>query len=59
MTYPEVTAKLQRLGCREIPRRSGGSHRKRFTPTTGQATVMPDWGAKAMFKNRTVSGHGG
>jgi mRNA interferase HicA len=29
-----------------LPRRSGGSHRKWFYPVSGQATVVPDWGAK-------------
>jgi mRNA interferase HicA len=45
MTYREVARKLRRLGCQEIPRRSGGSHRKWLKPATGQATVVPDWGA--------------
>jgi predicted RNA binding protein YcfA (HicA-like mRNA interferase family) len=45
MTYRKVARKLRRLGCQEIPRRSGGSHRKWGNPATGQATVVPDWGA--------------
>ncbi|MBI2900050.1 MAG: type II toxin-antitoxin system HicA family toxin [Planctomycetes bacterium] len=44
MRYREVAAKLKALGCREIPRRSGGSHRKWANPSTGRATVVPDWG---------------
>lgn len=46
MTYREVVRKLRRLGCEELPRRSGGSHRKWYNPATEQATVVPDWGAK-------------
>jgi len=46
VTYREVAGKLQRLGCRELPRRSGGSHRKWFNPVTERATVVPDWGSK-------------
>lgn len=46
MTYREVSRKLRRLGCQELPRRSGGAHRKWHNPATGQATVVPDWGAK-------------
>ena len=48
MTYREVGRKLRRLGCQEISRRSGGSHRKGLNPATGQATTVPDWGAKAL-----------
>jgi mRNA interferase HicA len=46
MRYREVSRKLARLGCEELPRRSGGSHRKWFNPQTEQATVVPDWGAR-------------
>ncbi len=46
MTYREVARKLRQLGCQEIPRRSDGSHRKWLNPATGQATVVPDRGAK-------------
>jgi mRNA interferase HicA len=46
MIYREVSRKLARLGCGEIPRRSGGSHRKWFNPKTQQATVVPDWGGR-------------
>lgn len=48
MTYREVARKLRRLGCHEIPRRSGGSHRKWINPATGRATTVPDWGAKGL-----------
>ena len=46
MTYRDVARKLRRLGCEELPRRSGGSHRKWRNPATGNAAVLPDWGAK-------------
>ncbi len=46
MKYREVAQKLSRLGCEEIARRSGGSHRKWFNPSTQKATVVPDWGSK-------------
>ncbi|MDH3599938.1 MAG: type II toxin-antitoxin system HicA family toxin [Candidatus Tectomicrobia bacterium] len=46
MTYREVARKLRRLGCQELPRRSGGSHRKWQNPSTGRATIVPDWGSK-------------
>lgn len=46
MTYREVVHKLTALGCQELPRRAGGSHRKWFNPNTQQATVIPDWGGR-------------
>lgn len=46
MTYREAARKLRRLGCDEVPRRSGGSHHKWHNPATGRATVLPNWGAK-------------
>ena len=46
MTYREVARKLRRLGCQELPRRGGGSHRKWYNPATGQGTTIPDWGPK-------------
>ncbi len=48
MTYRQAARKLRRLGCQERPRRSGGAHRKWHNPTTGQATVVPDWGSKGL-----------
>jgi len=33
-------------GCEEWLPGSGGSHRKWRNPATGQATILPDWGAK-------------
>jgi len=46
MKYLELARKLQMLGCIEIPRRGGGSHRRWHNPATGQATSVPDWGHK-------------
>jgi predicted RNA binding protein YcfA (HicA-like mRNA interferase family) len=43
MIYREVSRKL---GCRELPRRGGGSHRKWFNPSSQQATIVPDWGGR-------------
>ena len=55
MTYREVERKLRRLGCQELPRRSGGSHRKWINPLTERATTVPDWGAKDL-KLGTIRG---
>jgi mRNA interferase HicA len=46
MKYREVARKLTVLGCHELPRKVGGSHRKWFNPSTQQATVVPDWGGR-------------
>lgn len=46
MTYRDVARKLTALGCEELPRRGGGSHRKWFNPDTQRATVIPDWGRR-------------
>ncbi|HXO20699.1 MAG TPA: type II toxin-antitoxin system HicA family toxin [Thermoanaerobaculia bacterium] len=46
MTYRQVSRKLSQLGCHEIPRRGGGSHRKWLNPLTERATVVPDWGGR-------------
>lgn len=43
MKYREVARKLIVLGCQELPRKSGGSHRKWFNPATQRSTVIPDW----------------
>ncbi len=53
MKYREVAAKLASLGCRELPRRGGGSHRKWLNPAMQRATVLPDWGGKDL-KSGTV-----
>jgi len=44
--YREVTQKLVALGCHELPRKSGGSHRKWFNPITQRVTSLPDWGGR-------------
>ncbi|MBI4963641.1 MAG: type II toxin-antitoxin system HicA family toxin [Desulfomonile tiedjei] len=44
MTYRHVTLKLIALGCTELPRRGGGSHRKWLNPQTQRAAILPDWG---------------
>ena len=46
MTYRDVARKLSALGCTELPRRGGGSHRKWFNPVVQRATVVPDWGGR-------------
>lgn len=46
MTYREVKRKLGNLGCIELPRHAGGSHRKWLNPSTQRATVVPDWGGR-------------
>ena len=46
MKYRDVAVKLTSLGCHEIPRTGGGSHRKWTNPTTSRSTVVPDWSGK-------------
>ena len=46
MSYREASRKLNRLGCQELPRRGGGSHRKWLNPADQQIAVLPDWGSK-------------
>ena len=46
MRYRDFAAKLTVLGCREIARTGGGSHRKWLNPATNRSTVVPDWGGK-------------
>ena len=46
MKYAEVAQRLRDLGCEELPRRRGGSHRKWYNPRTGRVAPLPDWGAK-------------
>jgi predicted RNA binding protein YcfA (HicA-like mRNA interferase family) len=55
MKYREVARKLTALGCEELPRRGGGSHRKWHNPVTQRSTVVPDWGSKDLKKG-TVRG---
>ncbi len=46
MKYREAARKLSALGCQEIQRRSGGSHRKWYNPATDRFAPLPDWGSK-------------
>ncbi len=46
MKYREVAEKLRKLGCEELPRRGGGSHRIWHNPATGGISPLPDWGRK-------------
>ena len=46
MTYRDMTRKLATLGCRELARRGGGSHRKWFNPITQRVASLPDWGGR-------------
>jgi mRNA interferase HicA len=46
MKYREVARKLTNLGCYEIPRTGGGSHRKWHNPAANRSTVVPDWGSR-------------
>ena len=55
MNYRDLTLKLKALGCTEIPRRGGGSHRKWQNPATNMTTVIPDWGSRDL-KIGTVRG---
>ncbi len=55
MNYKELAKRLRALGCHEVPRRGGGSHRKWLNPTTGRGTVIPDWENKDL-KQGTIRG---
>jgi mRNA interferase HicA len=46
MTYREAVRKLSALGCHEVARRGGGSHRKWHNPATGNSTILPDWSGR-------------
>ena len=46
MKYREAAKRLTTLGCVEIPRKGGGSHRKWLNPANTLSTVIPDWGSK-------------
>ncbi len=54
MNYRTLTKKLRAIGCHEIARRGGGSHRKWFNPATGKGTTIPDWGEKDL-KSGTIA----
>lgn len=46
MIYREAARKLAALGCREVPRRGSGAHRKWTNPAANRSTVLPDHGGK-------------
>lgn len=46
MKYREVASKLTALGCGELPRRGGGSHRKWLNPVGQRLSIVPDWGSR-------------
>ena len=46
MTYREVVRRLSVLGCQELARRGGGSHRKWYNPATQRAAIVPDWSGR-------------
>ena len=46
MKYKEIVKKLKKMGCQEIPRRGGGSHRKWYNPQNNAVVPIPDWGNK-------------
>jgi mRNA interferase HicA len=50
MTYRDAVRKLSALGCHEIARKGGGSHRKWHNPNTGRSTIVPDWGNRDLKK---------
>ena len=53
VTYREVARGLQTLGCHEVPRAGGGSHRKWRNPNNSRSTAVPDWGGRD-FKVGTI-----
>lgn len=55
MRYREIEKKLRKLGCIEIKRKGGGSHRKWYNPNQIPVVVVvvPDWGSKDL-KSGTV-----
>ena len=46
MRYRDAARKLVNLGCYEVPRRGGGSHRKWYNPQAQMDAVLPDWGTR-------------
>ena len=55
MKYAEVARKLERLGCHEIRRKGGGSHRKWRNPAANRSSAVPDWGSRDL-KLGTIRG---
>ena len=58
MKYRDVAGKLTSLGCREIPRTGGGSHRKWTNPSANRSTVVPDGEAKSLSLERSALSSG-
>lgn len=56
MKYREVERKLRKLGCDEVTRHGGGSHRKWYNPSTGGGAILPDWGKKDLKKGTLRNG---
>ena len=46
MRYRDPSRKLAELGCYEIPRPGGDSHRRWFNPEAQKDAVLPDWGGR-------------
>ena len=46
MKYRDAVQRLRALGCEELERRGGGSHRKWYNPATDRIASLPDWGSK-------------
>jgi predicted RNA binding protein YcfA (HicA-like mRNA interferase family) len=53
VNYREVARKLQALGCQEVPRKGGGSHRKWRNPANSKTTVVPDGAATILSSARS------
>ena len=55
MRYREVEKKLRKLGCLELRRKGGGSHRKWINQQLAHIVPVsvPDWGTKDL-KNGTL-----
>lgn len=53
MTYRQVAKKLKKLGCTEVRRRGGGSHRLWRNLADDRMTTVPDWGSSDL-KTGTV-----
>jgi predicted RNA binding protein YcfA (HicA-like mRNA interferase family) len=55
MKYSEIARKLRKLGCKEIPRRGKGSHRKWMNTAGDRGTIIPYHASKDL-KIKTVKG---
>lgn len=50
MKYREITKKLKKLGCKQVPTKKTGSHRIWENTETKKETAIPDWGNKDLKK---------